>query len=64
MAKIFWRQGAESVLPRFRKEIERIQDNGTVVVLARVDDETGVEIGHDLGISMFQGFYIDGLLGT
>ena len=62
LAKIFWRQGAEQVLPRFEKEIERMQAQGTRVVLARVDDDMGIEVGHDLGITMFQGFHIDELL--
>jgi len=31
-------------------------------VLARVDDDLGIEIGHDLGITMFQGFGIDDLI--
>jgi len=62
MAKVFWRQGAEATLPRFREEIERTQANGTQVVFARVDDETAVEVGHELGVTLFQGFHIDRLL--
>ena len=56
MAKIFWRQGAETTLPQFRNEIAAMQDAGTVVVLARLDDELGLQVAHDLGINMFQGF--------
>ncbi len=61
-AKIFWRQGAETTLQQFESEIQSLQDNGTKVILARVDDDIGVQIGHDLGITLFQGFYIDDLL--
>jgi len=39
-----------------------MQESGTQIILARVDDETAVDVGHDLGINMFQGFYIDDLL--
>ncbi|MDA0998414.1 MAG: hypothetical protein O2944_09440 [Proteobacteria bacterium] len=62
MTKIFWRQGAELILPRFRREIEAMLKSGIVVVLARVDDDLGIEIGHDLGITMFQGFRVDEML--
>lgn len=62
MAKIFWRQGAEQILPRYRKDIEAMQKAGTRVVLARVDDDLGIDVGHELGITMFQGFHIDKLL--
>lgn len=62
MAKIFWRQGAETILPRFKDDITEMQANGTRVVLARVDDDLGIQIGHELGITMFQGFGIDALI--
>lgn len=58
-AKIFWRQGAETVLQNLSKEIEALQDGGTQVILARVDDDLGIQVGHDLGITLFQGFHID-----
>ncbi|MBT6094823.1 MAG: EAL domain-containing protein [Rhodospirillaceae bacterium] len=64
IAKIFWRNGAESVLPQFRDEIAAMQAAGTVVVLARLDDELGLQVAHDLGIQMFQGFYVDDLLAA
>jgi len=60
-AKIFWRQGAEQILPEFEEDLATMQDNGTQIIFARVDDETAVELGHDLGVNMFQGFYIDDL---
>jgi len=62
LAKIFWRSGAEDILPKYREEIINIQKSGTVLVLARLDDEIGLKMGHDLGITMFQGFYVDKLL--
>lgn len=62
VAKIFWRQGAEQILPGFADEIKEMQDNGTRVVLARVDDEAGIEMGHELGITLFQGFGVDDML--
>jgi hypothetical protein len=61
-AKIFWRQGAETTLMQFEAEIQALQDNGTKVILARVDDDMGIQVGHDLGITLFQGFHIDDLL--
>jgi hypothetical protein len=61
-AKIFWRQGAETVLQGFAREIEELQNAGTQVILARVDDDLGIDVGHDLGITLFQGFYIDDML--
>lgn len=60
-AKIFWRQGAEQILPNFEEDLAAMQESGTQIIFARVDDETAVELGHDLGINMFQGFYIDDL---
>lgn len=62
MAKIFWRPGAEDILPDFKEEITNIQKSGTILVMARLDDEVGLQTGHDLGITMFQGFYLDDLL--
>ncbi len=62
MAKVFWRAGAETVLPQFRDEIAAMQAAGTTIVLARLDDEVGLQVAHDLGIIMFQGFYVDDLL--
>lgn len=61
-AKIFWRPGAEEALPAQREEIKRMQDKGMIFIIARLDDETGIQVGHDLGITVFQGFYIDKLL--
>ncbi len=62
VAKIFWRQGAEQILPNYAAEIEQMQSEGTRVVLARVDDELGIETGHELGITLFQGFGVDDML--
>ncbi|MGB1876042.1 MAG: hypothetical protein ACPHGY_03820 [Rhodospirillaceae bacterium] len=35
---------------------------GVQPVLSRVDEERAKEIGTDLGIEMYQGFLIDGIL--
>ncbi|MCH7938029.1 MAG: hypothetical protein IH994_13230 [Proteobacteria bacterium] len=61
-AKIFWRTGAEETLPAQKDEIKKMQDQGLIFILARLDDETGIQVGHDLGINVFQGFYVDKLL--
>lgn len=61
-AKIFWRPGAKEMLPAQRNEIKKMQDQGMIFIIARLDDETGIQVGHDLGINVFQGFYIDKLL--
>lgn len=64
IAKIFWRSGAEEILPKYQKEIDDIQKSGTLLVLARLDDEIGIKVGQDLGITMFQGFHLDKLMET
>lgn len=61
-AKIFWRPGAEETLAAHRDEIKKMQDEGMIFIIARLDDEAGIQIGQDLGITVFQGFYIDRLL--
>ncbi len=61
-AKIFWRPGCEDVLPDKKDEIKRMQNEGLIFVIARLDDEMGIQIGHDLGINVFQGFHIDSLI--
>ena len=61
-AKIFWRPGAEETLPAPGDEIKKMQDQGLIFIIARLDDETGIQVGHDLDINVFQGFYVDDLL--
>ena len=39
-----------------------MQEGGTVMVLAHVDDEQAITIGQSLGITMFQGYHVDKLL--
>ena len=63
-AKIFWRPGAEETLPAQRDEIKRMQDHGLIFMLARLDDEIGIKVGQDLGITVFQGFCIDGIMAS
>lgn len=62
VAKVFWRPGAELMLPKQRDEIKRMQDAGVIFVIARLDDELGIEVGQQLGINLFQGFHVDKLL--
>ncbi|MFQ5765804.1 MAG: hypothetical protein ACE5GT_12835 [Rhodospirillales bacterium] len=64
MAKIFWRPGAEDRLSERRAEIKKMQDAGLIFTIARLDDETGVQVGHDLGITVFQGFHVDSLMSA
>jgi len=61
-AKVFWRPGAEETLPAQREAIQRMQGDGLIFMLARLDDEAGIQVGQDLGITVFQGFCIDDLL--
>ena len=62
MAKVFWRQGAEISLPKARDDIRAMQDGGTRFAFVRVDDQGAIDVGHDLGVTLFQGFYVDRLL--
>ena len=62
MAKVFWRQNAETVLPKARDDIRAMQDGGVRFVLARVDDQSALDTGQELGVTLFQGFYVDRLL--
>lgn len=62
MAKVFWRPGAEAIIPSLADDIKAMQDTGCMIIMSRVDEDTAVEIGHPLGITMFQGFYVDDLL--
>ncbi|MBI3113118.1 MAG: hypothetical protein HYZ04_01225 [Rhodospirillales bacterium] len=64
VAKVFWRPGAESMLPKQHAEIKRMQDAGVIFVIARLDDEVGIQVGQQLGITLFQGFHVDQLLKT
>ena len=54
--------GAEETLPAPGDEIKKMQDQGLIFIIARLDDETGIQVGHDLDINVFQGFYVDDLL--
>ncbi len=62
MAKIMWNADAEEVVMQAEKDIRAMQDGGTVMVMAHVDDQQAVDLGHKLGISLFQGYHVDGLL--
>ncbi len=62
MAKIFWRQGAESMLPGLAGDIANMQENDRMIIMSRVDEDIAIEMGTQFGIEMYQGFYIDDLL--
>ncbi len=62
LAKVFWREGSETILPRHKGVIRSMQEKGIVMVLARVDNELGVKTGQACGITMFQGFHVDNLI--
>ena len=62
MAKVFWRPGAELIIPGVADDIAAMQESGCMIIMSRVDEDTAVEIGHPLGITMYQGFYIDDLI--
>jgi hypothetical protein len=62
MAKVFWRQNAETVLPDRRDDVRALQEAGVRVVFSRVDDQTAIDVGQELGVRLYQGFYVDRLL--
>ena len=62
IAKIHWRNGAEEILKERERAIKYLIDCNVLPVLIRVDNERALEIGANMGINMFQGFYIDKLL--
>ena len=62
MAKVMWRGDAEDSYLQAKDDIRTMQEGGTVMVLAHVDDEQAITIGQSLGISMFQGYHVDKLL--
>lgn len=62
MAKIFWRAGADMELDNRAADVRRMIESGVEPVLARLDDPLGIELAHELGITLFQGFHVDDLL--
>tara|TARA_B100000405_G_scaffold18778_1_gene14334 strand:- start:137 stop:1369 length:1233 start_codon:yes stop_codon:yes gene_type:complete len=62
MAKIMWHGDAVDDLMQAKDDIRAMQEGGTVMVLAHVDDEQAVKIGQSLGITLFQGYHVDKLL--
>ncbi len=61
-AKILWRAGAEDMLRIRCEDMKYLQDCGTKFTLCRVDDQMAIDIGHEVGITSFQGFHVDRLL--
>jgi len=47
---------------KLRVATEQVNAAGKTPILSRVEDAATVEVGHKLGIGVFQGFYIDDLL--
>ncbi len=62
IAKLQWHPNAEEDLYENRELIEKLRKSGIQPVLRRVDVDRAKEIGSDLGIEMYQGFLIDGML--
>jgi len=62
IAKVFWRPGAETIIPALADDLKSMQDSGCMIVMSRVDEDAAVETGEALGITMYQGFYVDDLL--
>ncbi|MEO5336110.1 MAG: hypothetical protein H7841_04330 [Magnetospirillum sp. WYHS-4] len=61
-AKIFWRAGAEQMLMIRYEDVKYLQEYGARFTLCRVDEPAAIAIGHEVGITSFQGFHIDSLL--
>ncbi len=62
IAKVFWRPGAETIIPALKQDIAAMQDSGCMIIMSRVDEDAAVETGQPLGITMYQGFYVDDLM--
>lgn len=62
IAKVFWRPGAEAIIPDVADDIATMQKSGCMLIMSRVDEDTAVEVGQPLGITMYQGFYVDDLI--
>ncbi len=62
MAKLMWRADAEEIFLNAKDDIKMMQDSGTVMVMAHVDDQQAIDIGQSLGITLFQGYHVDKLL--
>ena len=62
MAKIMWHAEAVDALMGAKDDIRAMQEGGTTMVLARVDDDQAIKIGQGLGITLFQGYIVDKLL--
>ncbi len=55
LSRVLW-------LPGLADEIAEMQKNGRMIIMARVDEDIAFEVGANLGINMYQGFYIDKLV--
>lgn len=64
MVKLFWHPGLEQDLasPRCAAALDHLRaGEGARTVLARCDDQSAIEFGRSLGISMYQGRAIDAM---
>lgn len=59
MAKIHWRNGAEEMFVERAKYVKRMIEDGVMPIMIRVDDARAMEIGQEMGITLFQGFHLD-----
>lgn len=67
LIKLVWSAEMLSDQPGRGRELVRdfVQRTGrSRVILSRIDNDEGVRFGHELGITLFQGRYLDQLVGT
>ena len=63
LVKVHWNDGlADDAAARDDLGRTVAKSDPTRVILSRCDDERAVEIGHSLGIGLFQGRYVDDLI--
>ena len=62
MVKILWEPGCGDVLRERRSEISALTRHEVAVAFCRVGDPEAVRLGQSLGVVLYQGYFIDGLL--
>ena len=58
-AKLHWKGDLKKLTRKHRDFVKKTIDNGTTMVMSRVDDPVAFEVGQEFGIRNFQGFLID-----
>ncbi len=58
-AKVLWRESSEDVLKERSKTFKYMNECGVEPILIRVDSQRALSAGAELGVSTFQGFFID-----